>query len=76
MTTLTINLPESDSNIIDDIVLLVKNAGGNIAIYQNEDLTKEELKSELKDALGQVTDIIEGKVARKSLRDILNGEHS
>lgn len=54
MTTLTINIPESSSDVIADISSLVKSVGGEITVYSDDDLSVEELellKSSLKEAL-------------------------
>lgn len=54
MTTITINIPDSNLDIISEISAMVKNAGGNLSVYSDDDLSDEELellKSSYKEAL-------------------------
>lgn len=43
MTTLTINIPDSNPAIISEISSIVKNAGGDVSIYNDDDLSADEL---------------------------------
>ena len=73
MTTLTINIPDSNLDLISNISSLVKNAGGEISVHSDNESKTEELRAELKQSLHEVFDIIEGKTPRKTLKDVLNG---
>ena len=46
--------------------------GGNISVSTDNSI-QEKLSAELKEALNDAFDIIEGKKPRKTLRDIFNG---
>jgi len=61
MTTLTINIPDSNSDIISKISSLVETAGGKISIYSDDDLSDSEFKS-LKEGFKEALLIKDGKL--------------
>ena len=60
MTTLTIQLPDSESSIISTISNLIKEAGGSI-IIDNDDLSEAEFLA-LQEACEEVVSIKKGEV--------------
>ena len=70
MTTLTIQLPDSESSIIPTISNLIKKAGGSI-IIDNDDLSEAEFAA-LQEACKEAVLIKEGKLKGIPASDLWN----